>query len=164
MRFLIPSIEDIRTWGRCFSLYPGATATGSDDRNMKLRADGGLSAAIPLQGAAHARKLCETCGLVPTIPESDRRPTDEFLVFRLGLTGYKFETSFRGAVKWFTNCNLQFLDDDNVLSVVSAETHLGSTITSSIEEVSRLVDKATVYELLSVPCERVFAPAASQFH
>ena len=163
MRFLPPSIDDIRTWGRCFSLYPGATATGASERSMKLRADGGLIAVIPLQGADHAKKLCETSGLISTIGDSDRRPIDEFQAFRLGLTGYKFETSFRGPVKWFTNCNLQRLDDDRVLSVLSAEAHLGSSITSSIEEVSLLVDKATVYELLSVPHEGVFAPAASQF-
>jgi hypothetical protein len=164
MRFLSPSIEDIRAWGRCFSLYPGATATGSSERNMAPRADGALSAAIPLQGADHAKRLCETSGLAPTTLESDSRQIDEFQVFRLGLTGYKFETSFRGAVKWLTNCNLQCLDEDRVLSVLSAETYLGSSITSSIEEVSLLVDKATVYELLSVPSERVFASAASQFH
>ena len=162
MRFLSPSIEDIRTWGRCFGLYPGASATGSSQRSMALRLDGGLSAAVPLQDAGHAKKLCEACGLA--IPESGRRPIDAFQVFKLGLTGYKFETSFRGAVKWFTNCNLQFVDDDRVLSVVSAETHLGSSITSSIEEVSLLVDKATEYELLSLPSERAFATAPSQFH
>ncbi len=164
MRFLLPSKEDIRTWGRCFSLYPGATATGSSERNMPPRADGGLRAAIPLQGADHAKRLCDESGLVPTIPESDSRRIDEFQVFRLGLTGYKFETSFRGAVKWFTNCNLQCLDEDRVLSVLSAENHLGSWVTSDIEEVSLLVDKATVYELLSAPSEPVFVSAASQFH
>jgi len=165
MRFLPPSKEDIRNWGRCFSLYPGATATGSSERNMPPRADGGLSAAIPLlQGADHAKRLCDASGLIPTVPASDRRPIDEFKVFRLGLTGYKFETSFRGPVKWFTNCNLQCLDEDRVLSIVSAEAHLGSSITCSIEEVSLLVDKATVYELLSVPDERVFATAELQFH
>lgn len=164
MRFLSPSTEDIRTWGRCFSLYLGATATGSSERNMKPRADGGLSAAIPLQGAEHANRLCDKSGLVSTISESDRRRIDGFQIYRLGLTGYKFETSFRGAVKWFTNCNLQCVDEDRVLSLLSAETYLGSWITSNIEEVSLLVDEATVYELLSAPGEQVFASAASQFH
>ena len=110
----------------------------------------------------------ESCAIRPdfvaTIAEGGRRPVDDFRAFRLGLTGYKFETSFRGEVRWFTNCNLQCLDEDRVLSVLSAEAHLGSSITSSIEEVSLLVDKATAYELLSLPGEGIFAAPASQFH
>ena len=146
MRFLAPTKEEIRTWGRCLSLYPGATATGSSESNLRPRADGGLSAAIPLQNADHARRLCEAARLDPTNPAGVRRQIDEFQVFKLGLIGYKFETSFRGSVKWFTNCNLQLVEEDSVLSIVSAETYLGSAITSDIEEVGQLVDKAIVAE------------------
>jgi len=144
MRFLAPTKEEIRTWGRCFSLYPGATATGSSESNLRPRADGGLSAAIPLHDADHARRLCEAARLDPTNQGGGRRHIDAFRVFKLGLTGYKFETSFRGPVKWFTNCNLQLVEEDTVLSAVSAETYLGSAITSDIEEVGLLVDKAIV--------------------
>ena len=125
MRFLAPSVEEIRTWGRRFGSYPGATATGSSERNMEPLADGGLSAAIPLEDAAHVKRLCETVGLDPATQEDDSRHTDRFQVFELGLTGYKFETSFRGAAKWFTNCNLQLREEDRVLGLISAETYLG---------------------------------------
>ncbi len=91
MRFLAPSVEEIRTWGRCFSLYPGATATGSSDSNLEPLTDGGLSAAIPLQGADHARRLCEAAWLDPASPE---REIDAFQTFKLGLTG----TNLKGAV------------------------------------------------------------------
>jgi hypothetical protein len=146
MRFLAPTKEEIRTWGRCFSLFPGATATGSSESNLRPRADGGLSAAVPLQDADHAKRLCEAARVDPTNQGGGRRQIGEFRVFKLGLVGYKFETSFRGSVKWFTNCNLQLVEEDNVLSVVSAETYLGSAITSDIEEVGLLVDKAIVAE------------------
>ncbi len=151
MRFLAPSTEDIRTWGRCFSAYPGATATGSSEKNLQPLADGGLSAAVPLHDADHARRLCDSAGLEPTRLESARREVGDFDVFKLGLTCYKFETSFRGAVKWFTNCNLLLLEVDRVFSLVSAETYLGSSITGSIEEVGLLVDKVMVADSLFVP-------------
>jgi hypothetical protein len=126
------------------SAYPGATATGSSERNLQPLADGGLSAAIPLYDADHARRLCDAAGLEPTSLESARREVGDFDVIKLGLTGYKFETSFRGAVKWFTNCNLLLLEDDRIFSLVSAETYLGSSITGSIAEVGLLVDKVMV--------------------
>jgi hypothetical protein len=150
MRFLAPSPEEIRAWARCFSFFPGATATGSGESNLQPRADGGLSAAIPLQDADHARRLCQAARLDPTNQETCWREIDEFRIFKLGLTGYKFETSFRGPVKWFTNCNLQLVEEDSVLSVVSAETYLGSSITSSIEEVGLLVEKAIIHDSPSV--------------
>ena len=153
MRFLAPSVDEIQTWGRRFGLYPGATATGSTDSSLAPLPDGGLSAAIPLQDADHARRMCEAAGLDPGSPE---REIDAFQTFKLGLTGYKFETSFRGAVKWLTNCNLLFLEDDRVLSLISAEAYLGSSITSSIEEVGLLVDKVIVTESPFVPSGQAF--------
>ena len=154
MRFLAPSVEEIQTWGRCFGLYPGATATGSAGVNLAPQPDGGLSAAIPLHDADHARRLCETSGLDPA---SREREIDAFAIFKLRLTGYKFETSFRGSVKWFTNCNLLFLEDDHVLSLPSAETYLGSSSTSTIEEAGLLVDKVIIAEPGVVPGGQVFA-------
>lgn len=154
MRFLAPSVEEIQIWGRCFGLYPGATATGSSERNLRPRADGGLTAAIPLEDAGRVKRLCETIGLDPTELESDR---GQIPAFKLGLTGYKFETSFRGAVKWFTNWNLQSLEDDRVFRLVSSEAYLGSSITSSIEEAGHLVDNVIACELPFVPDPRVFA-------
>ena len=156
MRFLAPSTEDIRTWSRCLSAYPGATATGSTEKNLQPLSDGGLSAAIPLRDPDHARRLCDAVGLEAPVLESERRGIDECSVFKLGLTGYKFETSFRGSVKWFTNCNLLLLEDDRVVSLVSAETHLGSSITSSIEEVGLLVDKVIAADSPLVPAGQVF--------
>jgi hypothetical protein len=158
MRFLAPSVEEIRTWGRCFGLYPGATATGSTDSSLSPLPDGGLSAAIPLQDADHARRVCEAAGLDPAGPE---REIDAFQAFKLGLTGYKFETSFRGAVKWFTNCNLLLLEDDRVLSLISAETYLGSSITGSIEEVGLFVDKVIVTDSPFVPSRQAFSSASA---
>jgi len=157
MRFLAPSMDEIRTWGRCFGLHPGATATGSSEGNFQPRTDGGLTAAIPLQDASRVKRLCETVGLDPADLESDGRQTDEFRAFRLGLTGYKFETSFRGAVLWFTNWNLQSLEDDRVFSLISSETYLGSSITSSIEEAGHLVDRVIACESPFVPDQQVFA-------
>jgi hypothetical protein len=154
MRFLAPSIEDIQIWGRCFGLYPGATATGSSERNLHPRADGGLTAAIPLQDASRVERLCQTIGLDLAGLESDTR---QLPAFKLGLTGYKFETSFRGAVKWFTNWNLQSLEDDRVFRLISSETYLGSSITSSIEEAGHLVDSVIACESPFVPRHQVFA-------
>ena len=156
MRFLAPSKEDIRTWGRCLSAYPGATATGSTEKNLQPLLDGGLSAAIPLGDPEHAQRLCHAIGLDPTGPKGDTRDVEGATLFKLGLTGYKFETSFRGPVKWFTNCNLLLLEDHRVFSLVSAETYLGSSITSSIEEVGLLVDKVIAADPPLVPVGRVF--------
>jgi hypothetical protein len=157
MRFLAPSVEEIRAWGRCFDMYPGATATGSSESNLHPLADGGLSAAIPLQDAGRVRRLCDTAGLAPRNLESDGSPIDRFQAVKLGLTGYKFETSFRGAVKWLTTWNLQFLEEVRVFSLISAEAYLGSSITSSIDEVSPLVDKLIGCEPPCVPNQQVFA-------
>ncbi len=96
-----------------------------------------------------------------TNPDSDRRQIDKFQVFKLGLTGYKFETSFHGPVRWFTNCNLQFREEDRVLSLISAETYLGSSITSSIEEVGLLVDKVIVHQSPFVASEPILASAGA---
>lgn len=157
MRFLAPSKEEIQTWGRCFALYPGATATGSSERNLQPHADGGLTAAIPLQDASHVKRLCDTARLDPTNLESDRRENDKFRTFKLSLTGYKFETSFRGAVKWFTIWNLQPLEEDRVVSLIPAEAYLGCSITSSIEEAGLLADRVIACESPLVPNEQVFA-------
>jgi len=157
MRFLAPSTEEIRTWGRCFGFYPGATARGSSERSLRPRADGGLNAAIPLQDACRVKRLCDTARLDPTKLGSDRRQIDKFRAFKLGLTGYKFETSFRGAVKWFTIWNLQSLEEDHLVSLISAEAYLGCSITSSIEEAGLLVDKVIACESPLVPNEQVFA-------
>ena len=156
MRFLAPSMEEIRTWGRCFALYSGATATGSSERNLP-HADGGLTAAIPLQDASRVKRLCDTARLDPTNLESDRRQIDKFRTFKLAVSGYKFETSFRGAVKWFTIWNLQSLEEDHLVSLISAEAYLGCSITSSIEEAGLLVDRVIACELPFVPNEQVFA-------
>jgi len=138
MRFLAPSKDDIRKWDRCFNKYRGATATGP-------LADGGLTAAVPLQATNHVKQLWETARFDDANPESDDK-IEKFQVFKLAVKGYKFETSFRGQVKWFTNCNMQLLKDDGSLCVISAETYFGSTVTSSIDEVCLLVDKVVVPE------------------
>jgi hypothetical protein len=157
MRFLAPSVDEIRAWGRCFDTYPGATATGSSEINLQPLADGGLSAAIPLPDARHVRRLCDVAGLDPRSLESGRSPIDRFQAVKLGLTGYKFETSFRGAVKWLTTWNLQFLEEVRVFSLVSAEAYLGSSITDGIEEVSPLVDKLIGCEPPPLPNQHFFA-------
>jgi hypothetical protein len=101
--------------------------------------------------------LCDTAGFDPTCLESDRRRIDRLQAVKLGLTGYKFETSFRGAVKWLTTWNLQFREEVRVLSLISAEAYLGSSITNSIEEVAPLVDKVIACEPPLVPNQQVFA-------
>lgn len=156
MRFLAPSADEIRAWGRCFDPYPGATATGKRS-NLQPLADGGLSAAIPLPDVRRVKTLCDTAGFDPTCLESDRRRIDRLQAVKLGLTGYKFETSFRGAVKWLTTWNLQFLEEVRVFSLISAEAYLGSSITNSIEEVAPLVDKVIACEPPLIPNQQVFA-------
>jgi hypothetical protein len=157
MRFLAPSPDEIRAWGHCFDMYPGATATGSSESNLRPLSDGGLSAAIPLEDARRVKRLCDTAGLDPTNLDSDGSPINRFQAVKLGVTGYKFETSFRGAVKWLTTWNLQFLEEVRVFSLISAEAYLGSSITSSVEEVSPLVDKLIGCESPLVPNQQVFA-------
>ena len=157
MRFLAPSAEEIRAWGHCFNSYPGATATGKNGSKLQPQADGGLSAAIPLPDVRRVKTLCDRAGLDPMSLESDRRRIDRLQAVKLGLTGYKFETSFRGAVKWLTTWNLQFLEEVRVFSLISAEAYLGSSITNSIEEVAPLVDKVIACEPPLVPDQQVFA-------
>src|SRR5271166_2594967 len=157
MRFLAPSTDDIRTWGCCFKLYSGATATGSSESNLEPLTDGGLSATIPLEGTDQVKQLFLMARLDQVNPQGDWCKIDECHTLKLSLTGYKFETSFRGTVKWFINCNVQFIKEDGVLRVISAEPYVGSAITSDIEEVGLLVDKVMAYRGTFVHAEQGLA-------
>jgi len=146
MRFLAPSKDDIRSWDRCFKRYPEATATGPV-------ADGALTAAVPIQAAN--QRLWETARVDDTELENDDQG-DNFH-FKLAIKGYKFETSFRGQVCWFTIYNVQLVKDDDMLRVILAETYLDSAVTSSIEGICLLVDKLMVQEWPLVPTQQIDA-------
>jgi hypothetical protein len=147
MRFLAPSMDDILIWDRCFKRYPGATATGP-------LADGALTAAIPYQTADYVKLPGETASFDDMTLETDDQ-SDKLQIFKFAFKGYKFETCFRGPVKWFTICNVQFLKDDDTLRVISSETYLDCAVTSSIEEICLLLNKLMGQEWSFIPTRQI---------
>ena len=147
-RTVFPSRDEVRTWGRLMRGFEGATASGMFEDELEPLTEGGLIASIPMFGVDHLRQVWQAARLDQTDLQSGWFRIDEFGVFKLELTTYKFKTSLISPVRWLTNAGFLFAKDKEIASLSSALffQKLGSSVTNTIAEVCPLVDRVLQFE------------------